>query len=207
MRSSIGSPPRDISGSISIDDDGPKANNDYDSVTEGPGNAATGNVVTGVNPENALLGTDGNGTDGTADNPGQDKPYTISKLTHDGHDYTLSADGSASLASDTLTLRGTDMPESTAIYLQGTTQENGGAGVLLGDGLRCVGGSLLRLKTVVQTGGGSELPAAGDPSLSMLGQVTQPGTRTYQVWYRNPAAFCTSDTYNLSNGVRVTWTP
>jgi len=30
--------------------------------------------------------------------------------------------------------------------------------------------------------------------------------RTYQVWYRNSASFCTSASFNLTNGVRVAWT-
>src|SRR5205085_2144000 len=29
--------------------------------------------------------------------------------------------------------------------------------------------------------------------------------RTYQCWYRNAAAFCTVETFNLSNGRQVTW--
>jgi VCBS repeat-containing protein len=82
---------RDISGQVSIDDDGPHANCDYDSVAEGEGNFAAGNVVTGT--DGALLGVDVNLTDGVADNPGQDKPYTISKLAHEGDVYQLSADG------------------------------------------------------------------------------------------------------------------
>jgi len=33
-------------------------------------------------------------------------------------------------------------------------------------------------------------------------------TRSYQVWYRNPdPTWCTSGTFNLSNGWTVTWTP
>jgi hypothetical protein len=32
-------------------------------------------------------------------------------------------------------------------------------------------------------------------------------TRDYQVYYRDPASFCTSDTFNLTNGVQVTWGP
>src|SRR6185436_9750786 len=43
--------------------------------------------------ENPDLGTDANGTDGNADQLSQDTPHTISKLTHGGHEYTLSADG------------------------------------------------------------------------------------------------------------------
>jgi hypothetical protein len=29
----------------------------------------------------------------------------------------------------------------------------------------------------------------------------------YQVWYRNASAFCTPATFNLTNGLRVTWVP
>jgi hypothetical protein len=31
------------------------------------------------------------------------------------------------------------------------------------------------------------------------------GLRTYQVWYRNAANFCTSSTFNLTNGVAIQW--
>ncbi len=45
----------------------------------------------------------------------------------------------------------------------------------------------------------------GDPSVSVRGAVSAPATRTYQVWYRNVAAFCTPSTFNFSNGVEVIW--
>jgi VCBS repeat-containing protein len=87
---------------LSFDDDSPVATDDTDTVQEGSGggegeggNVATGNVVTGG--DSALLGKDSNSTDGTADAPGADKHYTISKLAHDGHTYTLSADGTTVL--------------------------------------------------------------------------------------------------------------
>lgn len=37
------------------------------------------------------------------------------------------------------------------------------------------------------------------------GQVYAPGWRYYQLWYRNSAAFCTSATFNLSNGFALEW--
>jgi VCBS repeat-containing protein len=80
---------------ISIDDDVPVARNDSDSVVEGVGHIATGNVVTGSDALNAVQ--DANGTDGTADSPGADRPYVISKLVHDGHTFTLGADGTTVL--------------------------------------------------------------------------------------------------------------
>jgi VCBS repeat-containing protein len=107
-------------GAIKFEDDGPKATCDWDSVTEGPGHTATGNLVTGINPENPVLGTDGNGTDGNADNPGVDGPYTISNLAHNGHNYTLSLDGTTVLK-DGLPLSGGDTFDGSKLTI--TTAE------------------------------------------------------------------------------------
>ena len=116
---------------------------------------------------------------------------------------TLRAQGVASLAADTLVLRGANMPDSSALYFQGTTATSG----LFGDGLRCAGGSVRRLGAKTNSGGASLHPASGDAPISATGAIGAPGERHYQVWYRNAAAFCGPDTFNLTNGVRVTWTP
>jgi hypothetical protein len=119
----------------------------------------------------------------------------------------LAGAGVASLALDTLVLAGSGMPNGTALYFQGTTRESGGAGVVFGDGLRCVGGTIVRLWTVANAGGASLVPPTSGPSIAVRGSVASAGTRTYQVWYRNAAAFCTPATHNLTNGVEVQWTP
>ena len=120
----------------------------------------------------------------------------------------LTASGTPSLSSDTLTLTGFNLPNSFALYFQGTTQESGGAGVVFGDGKRCAGGSVTRLVTVLNVVGGSSVPSAMNPTpVSVQGNVFASGIRTYQVWYRNSAPFCTSSTFNLTNGVQVVWAP
>jgi hypothetical protein len=119
----------------------------------------------------------------------------------------LRASGNASLAADTIVLTGAQMPNSSALYFQGTNQQNGGLGAAFGDGLRCAGGTVIRLGTKANVAGASQYPAAGDPPTSVRGLVTAPGTRTYQIWYRNAAAFCTAATFNLSNGCQITWAP
>ena len=81
----------------------------------------------------------------------------------------------------------------------------GGTGTVFGDGLRCAGGMVVRLGTKTNVAGSSHYPAAGDPSVSVRGSITAPGTRTYQVWYRNAASFCTPSTFNLSNGLSIVW--
>ncbi len=120
---------------------------------------------------------------------------------------SVRASGTTSLANDTAVLLGSQMPNSSALYFQGTTRQNGGLGSVFGDGLRCAGGATIRLGTKANTAGASQYPIGSDLPISVRGLVTSPGTRTYQVWYRNAAAFCTSSTFNLTNGVELTWTP
>lgn len=115
------------------------------------------------------------------------------------------ASGLPSIGSDSLVLAGSEMPNSFALYLQGTGTVNGGLGVGFGDGLRCSGGSIIRLKIVSNVAGGSQYPQPGDPSISVKGLVTSPGVRTYQVWYRDAATYCSPLTFNLSNGWTITW--
>jgi len=100
-------------------------------------------------------------------------------------------------------LTATQMPANkTGLFLSSQAQVQ----VPLGDGLRCAGGSVMRLATKTNVGGASQYPAAGDPSVSVKGMVS-PGTRNYQAWFRNAAAFCNPETFNLTNGVSVVWTP
>ncbi len=117
----------------------------------------------------------------------------------------LVASGVSSLASDSVVLRGTQMPQSSVLYFQGTTRQAGGAGSAFGDGLRCAGGTVVRLGAKLNAGGGSQYPEAGDASVSAKGAVGVPGVRTYQCWFRNAAAYCTPSTFNLTNGWEITW--
>ncbi len=118
----------------------------------------------------------------------------------------LRANGTPSVSADTLVLVGSQMPNNFALYFQGTLQSGGGSGTVFGDGLRCAAGAVLRLGTKLNAANASQFPQPGDPSISVLGAVPAGGgTRHYQVWYRNGAAFCTSDTFNLTNGLTVNW--
>ena len=120
----------------------------------------------------------------------------------------LEAYGTPSVSLDSLQLRGSGMPNSSSLYFQGTTQLGAGLGAYFGDGLRCAGGSVIRLGTKVNAVGASQYPSGADQPVSVRGAVPPGSVRTYQVWYRNAAGgFCTSSTFNLSNGVSVTWYP
>jgi hypothetical protein len=119
----------------------------------------------------------------------------------------LSASGVASLAADNVVLQSSSTPNASVLFFQGTSQTNGGAGAVFGDGLRCASGTVRRLKTTLPTSGQAHIPGASDPVLSVMGGISAPGTYDYQVWYRNAAAFCTSATFNLTNGCEIQWTP
>ncbi len=117
----------------------------------------------------------------------------------------LSSSGSASIGADTLVLLGSSMPSSSALYFQGTSVLGAGVGVVFGDGLRCAGGTVIRLGTKTNVVGVSQYPVGLDQSISVRGLNSAGAFRIYQVWYRNAAAFCTASTFNLTNGVSVTW--
>ncbi len=121
----------------------------------------------------------------------------------------LRASGVASLSGDTVVLTADNLPAASTLFFQGTLQTAGGNGTPFGDGLRCVGGSVVRLKTYPAVGaGGSAVttyPQGLDPSVSVRGNIGAPGLRMYQAWYRNAAAFCTASTFNLTNGLQINW--
>jgi len=123
----------------------------------------------------------------------------------------LSGAGSAHTGNDTLALLVRDLPlNATVLYLQGSTQVNGGNGTVFGDGLRCVSGTILRLGTRPSSGGVSTwgFGAPGSPLLSVQSSVPSGGdVRLYQAWYRNAAPYCSTATYNLTNALEVLWVP
>jgi hypothetical protein len=96
---------------------------------------------------------------------------------------SLSASGIQSVSADTLVLQGASMPNSSALYFQGTAQQGGGAGATFGDGLRCASGSVIRLGTKVTAGNASQYLDAGDQPISVKGAPPPTGgMRYFQVW-------------------------
>jgi hypothetical protein len=122
-----------------------------------------------------------------------------------GHGGILAGEGTASVSADTLALHATQMGgTTTAVFFQGTAA----AFAPLYDGLRCAGGSLVRLGLRPASGGAASLPAPGGLSIAALGQLPSTGgLRVYQVLYRDAASFCTPGTANLTHAYTVTWSP
>jgi hypothetical protein len=113
---------------------------------------------------------------------------------------------SGATATDDVVLLGSGMPASVScIYLQGDGLDD----AVFGDGVRCTGGTLLRLRTKTNVGGASSFPDSVETvTLSQRGGVTigSGATRYYQTYYRNSAAmFCPPETFNVTNGQVVVW--
>jgi hypothetical protein len=118
----------------------------------------------------------------------------------------LLGSGTPSVVADDVVLAAVDMPATSSVtFLQGSVLPSG---VVFGDGLRCIGGSLLRIATRPVVGGTASYPAPGDVPLSIKGLIPAGGaTVGYQAHYRDSADHCTPATFNLSNGYRVLWIP
>ncbi len=159
-------------------------------------------VRQGTGPS-AFCSGDGSGTACPCGNSGASGRGCASSVNAAG--ARLLVAGNPSVGGDTVSLNGDGMPNSSALFFQGTSQQGGGAGVVFGDGLRCAGGSIIRLGTKQNIAGASSYPVGGDQSVSVRGNVSAGDVRTYQVWYRNAAAFCTSATFNLTNGMQIAW--
>ncbi len=116
----------------------------------------------------------------------------------------LSASGSLSTWNDTTVLTASGLPTTApALFFQGSTIVGATA---FGDGLFCISSGLIRIGTRAASAGIAVYPGPGDASISVRGALPlNGGRRGYQVWYRNSAPFCTSATFNLTNGVRIDW--
>jgi len=127
---------------------------------------------------------------------------------------SLGGSGNASLAADTFVLAAAgETPSATSIVIQGTDPSY--TGLVFGQGVRCVGGTLKRLYVKTASGGSIQAPSGADPSLSArsaaLGDAILAGQqRYYMVQYRDPIVLgvCSStSTFNATAALDVPWSP
>jgi hypothetical protein len=130
---------------------------------------------------------------------------------------TFTAAGIAYLSIDTLVFTTSgEMPTALSVVMQGNASIP--TGLVYGQGVRCLGGTIIRrLFTKQAVAGSITVPdfGAGDPSVSarsaVKGDVIQPGqSRWYLVYYRDPVVLggCpASSTFNATQTGQVTWWP
>ena len=137
------------------------------------------------------LGTPGNGC--------------ANSLAPGGANLAAAGTAGASNSTDSLVLTATDV-YGPCLFFQGTSWWTGGA--LLGDGVLCVGGSIIRLGVVFPFGGVATYPGGSTPNAIHIAGATSNGdVRYYQAWYRDAAVFCTAGNFNLTQGVSIAWGP
>ncbi|HIG12670.1 MAG: hypothetical protein ABGY71_09425 [bacterium] len=113
----------------------------------------------------------------------------------------LTGSGDAIVSADTVVLTATGVqPNQPGLFFRADNAVNLGAGNPFGDGLRCAGGSLVRLGIVVADTAGVATSTAGVGAGLLGGDI-----RRYQYWYRNPAGSPCGASFNLSNGYEIAW--
>jgi hypothetical protein len=120
----------------------------------------------------------------------------------------LAASGFPSLTSDTLSIEASGVSPAAVTFFGGITRTPSGGAITFGDGMRCITGTVHRLRAFPDASGAAQIPVAGGAPLHQGFAVGTVGTTLYvQGLYRNAAPFCTSATFNLTNGLIVTWHP
>ncbi len=115
---------------------------------------------------------------------------------------TLVASGNPSIANDTLVLSAS-ITNGAGYFFVGDQQVSGGGGTAFGNGLRCVGGNVQRIRKIPGGQGSGTLPPAGFTIHQIV--TAAPGdTDFFQVWYRDPNGAC-GQAFNTTNGVIVVW--
>ena len=103
-----------------------------------------------------------------------------------------------------------ELSDALTVFLQGSATVPASP---FGDGLRCIGGELLRLNVTNASNGDAYYPACPFPASILarsaeLGDPIAPGaTRYYMTYFRDPSAvFCPAGgTFNASNAIALTW--
>jgi hypothetical protein len=131
--------------------------------------------------------------------------YCTSTPNSTGKVASIGAYGSVRVTNNDFTLVTSSCPsDMLGLFLMSTTPGS----TPFGNGVLCLGGSVLRLLPAVSTGfGGSSAYVAldfGDPS-SSAAQVTPGSTWNFQLWFRDVAAFGAE--FNLSNALSATFCP
>ncbi len=126
----------------------------------------------------------------------------------------MTAAGAAYLSSDSLAFTTyAEKPTALSVLMQGDALNTGG--LVYGQGVRCVAGSLLRLYANSASAGSVTMPGPSDAKISgrsaAKGDVIQPGERRwYLVSYRDPIVLggCPSSrTFNTTPTGEVIWMP
>lgn len=150
---------------------------------------------------------DGSGTACPCGNNGSGGSGCANSSLSSGAWLSTSGTPGASATTDTLVLTANAVP-GPGLFFQGTGQQGAGAGLQFGDGLLCAGGAITRMGVVFPTGTSASYPGGLTPNpIHVAGGTVNGDVRHYQCWYRDAIAYCTPSTFNLTQGLTITWGP
>jgi hypothetical protein len=119
----------------------------------------------------------------------------------------LKATGVAQVSADSVVLTCSEMA-GPGLFFQANA--NLASPVPFGDGLLCSGVGIIRMGVVFPTAGTASYPGGLTPNpVSVAGApvLSPTPTKHYQCWYRDANVFCTTSTFNTSNGLEILWGP
>jgi len=118
---------------------------------------------------------------------------------------SLANSGAASVGADTLILTASNLTGPGLFF-----QANGVVSpITFGDGMLCAAIGIIRMGVVFPTAGVASYPGGLTPNpISVAGgPISATDVKHYQCWYRDAVPFCTGATYNLTQGLSITWQP
>ncbi len=128
--------------------------------------------------------------------------YCLTSPNSVGPGAILSTTGTTSISSNNLTLISTGCPANQfGLFYFGPTQTQ----TTFGNGLKCVGGALVRFPVLQTDGSGITSMSIDYTDLPGSSQITVGDTFNFQLWYRDPlggGAF-----FNLSDGLSISFCP
>jgi hypothetical protein len=130
--------------------------------------------------------------------------YCVGLPNSTGVGAAIDSAGTRYLSNNEFSLTVSGCPsDQIGIFLMGISQ----ASTPFGDGVLCIGGSVLRLLPPIATGasGTGSLQLDFTDPLSPASQITAGSTWNFQFWYRDSAAGGAG--FNLSNGLSATFCP
>jgi len=116
----------------------------------------------------------------------------------------LSGSGSTSVIADDLEFGAQHLlAGQPALLFEAVEALNNGDGFTFGDGLRCAGVNLVRLQIRTPDAVGA---VTFGPGLAPIGGWSSGQTKHFQAWYRDPGGSPCGSSFNLTNGVEITFT-
>ncbi|MEO2093865.1 MAG: LamG-like jellyroll fold domain-containing protein [bacterium] len=127
--------------------------------------------------------------------------YCVATGNSAGDPAAILAQGSSSIAMNDVALFAVRLPANKpGVFFTGPLQTS----VSFGDGLRCVGGGVMRFNPPVFASSDGIASLAIDLADPTLAALFQAGTTwNFQFWYRDPAGQLTG--FNLTDGLAVSW--